>query len=237
MPNRIDLVGRRYGRLLVTALAGPSGHKELMWECRCDCGTTKQVKGVFLREGSTKSCGCLSVEHKRAHGQSRRIDLTGQRFGRLVVVTDAGHEKWGRMQWRCVCDCGTELNVSSNNLRAHNVRSCGCLGRDKTRERNTTHGLTSTRAHRIWTNMLTRCRNPNVPAYPDYGGRGISVCDAWTRSFAAFYADMGEPPPGLTLDRIDNDGNYEPTNCRWATRSQQSSNRRRRKIWRRSAGH
>lgn len=132
----------------------------------------------------------------------------------------------------CKCDCGTTKRIYLHNLLRGLTKSCGCLKGKLISERKITHGQTlgsTTKAYYVWANMLTRCTNPKVKGYNHYGGRGISVCEQW-RSFENFYADMGDPPDGLTIDRINNDGNYEPLNCRWATKSEQNKNRRPRRI-------
>jgi hypothetical protein len=154
------------------------------------------------------------------------IDITGQRFGRLVAVA---YEKPSR--WLCHCDCGRETIVQQCSLRNNVTKSCGCLRVELARSRATKHGYGRKRQrpaiYSCWVNMMTRCTNPNSSKWKDYGGRGISVCVRWRHSFESFLADMGEKPAGLTLDRIDNDGNYEPSNCRWATPSEQRINSRR----------
>lgn len=119
------------------------------------------------------------------------------------------------------CRCGSEVVRSVSNVRGGRTRSCGCLFR----KRHTTHGLSDTRAFTSWQCMLSRCEDANHPAFHNYGGRGIVVCDSW-HDAATFIRDMGEPSEGMTLDRIDNDGNYEPGNCRWATKKQQCRNTR-----------
>jgi hypothetical protein len=146
-------------------------------------------------------------------------DITGQHFGRLVVLrlqSQGGHGIHAK--WFCCCDCGNTKIVSSNNLKSGQV-SCGCRGG------NFKHGQRHKSTYRSWDAMLQRCNNPKNTRYKYYGGRGISVCERW-RLFINFLADMGERPPGTTLDRIDPNGNYEPGNCRWATQSQQIKNRR-----------
>jgi len=158
------------------------------------------------------------------------VDLIGKRFGRWRVLEPYSKRyRSGRtclVLWLCRCDCGTKRVVIGTNLRAGKSTGCGCIRG----ERRTTHGHTrgrkQTRAYRIWNGMRQRCFNPNNPAYADYGGRGITVCENWRDDFESFFADMLDPPLGLTLDRIDNDGNYEPGNCRWASYSMQNSNRR-----------
>lgn len=158
------------------------------------------------------------------------IDLTGQRFGRLLVVKRA--ENIGKQTaWLCMCDCGNETIVASWNLKTGNTSSCGCLWRcvvpANNKELNTRHGESHSKLHRTWCNMRYRCYNPNCKSYKNYGGRGITICDEWSsyESFRTWALENGFAD-GLSIDRIDVNGNYEPSNCRWVSDKVQHNNTR-----------
>ena len=202
-----DLTGQRFGLLTAVSRSdkGPGAH----FNCVCDCGQSKVVSSINLKFGRVQSCGCLR-HRSRAH------DLTGQVFGRLTVLGRAENQRPGRAMWTCECSCGNTTVVPAPHLTKGETKSCGCLQR--------THGESKTRTYHIWKVMRQRCRDPKATGYQHYGGRGISVCQRW-QDYSAFIQDLGQAPDGLTIDRINNDGDYEPGNCRWVSRKVQGNNK------------
>jgi len=153
---------------------------------------------------------------------NKRYDLTGNKYGRLVVLSRSGKNKHGQSLWLCRCDCGKEKVISSVSLKGGRSNSCGCLQK----ESRIKHGKHKTPTYNSWDSMIQRCENPKTPKYTLYGGRGIKVCDSW-HEFKNFFEDMGErPSTEYSLERVDNNGNYEPGNCKWATQIEQCRNRR-----------
>ena len=166
----------------------------------------------------------------------RKLEIkSGDKFSRLTIIEEI--EKYvvpknGQTQrkFRCSCECGKIVEATLGDIRHQKVKSCGCLKRERIIDYSTTHGLCRHPLMSIWRAMKERCYNPNCKDFKNYGGRGIKICDRWLESFTNFLQDMGERPEGTSIDRINNDGNYEISNCRWASRLDQNNNRRPRKI-------
>ncbi len=162
----------------------------------------------------------------------KRISLTGRRFGRLTVLAPTSN-LGDRTRWSCACDCSAPVSVRTDHLLGGKTQSCGCHNQAVRRAQHgkTTHGMSTSREYAAWTQAKQRCYNETHRKYPDWGGRGIRMCERWLNSFENFFRDMGPRPSSRhSLDRKENDGNYEPDNCRWATRAQQLANRRPYKV-------
>lgn len=160
-------------------------------------------------------------------------NIAGQRFGRLVALGPVGYQHTS-ISWLCQCDCGKQTAVITRNLRNGNTKSCGCRRIDILVGANTIHSMSKTKIFHIWRSMIQRCCNPKVRSYPDYGGRGIKVCPEWQDSFKEFYDHVSNLPSygekGYTLDRIFNDGDYEPGNVKWSTTAEQHRNTRHNRL-------
>ena len=224
MAKAEDLTGQKFGAWVVKRRASC---RELKWDCICDCGNLAVVWGGHLRSGASKSCGCL---RNKLASERRLIDLTGKRFGRLTVKgRNPKNTRFKHPRWDCICDCGNVAVIQGEKLRNGETKSCGCLQREIAIMANTIHGNACrgklSTEYSSWNALKNRCLNMNAEKWPNYGGRGIKICDRWIDSFENFLYDMGKRPEGCSsIDRKDNDGGYEPGNCRWATYKQQAGN-------------
>lgn len=219
--NSKDITGSRYGHLVALEPTDKRfSNGSIKWKCQCDCGNICYLSSSELKR--RKSCGCVT----------KLNNISGMKFGKLTVISRAD-SKNNMTYWHCLCDCGIEKDVLASHLTSGKIVSCGCLSAERIANLNRKHGMGNTRIYKIWCGMKTRCYNKNSKSYENYGGRGITVCDEWIHDFMNFYdwAMLNGYTDELSIDRIDNDGNYEPKNCRWTTHKEQSNNTRRTRLF------
>lgn len=224
MAAKQNLIGRRFFKLIVIEQSTKKT-KRVHWVCKCDCGNIIHVTTSDLNSGNAKSCG--------SHREKEKENLIGKKFGRLTVISESfrGFAKKTSRQSRTYanvkCECGKTKRVQIYYLKNKHTTSCGCVQVEITQARSITHGSSNTPEYRAWAALKRRCLNKNRKEYLNYGGRGIIVCKRWINSFEKFYKDMGKrPSPKLTVERVNNNGNYEPSNCVWDTKTAQARNRR-----------
>lgn len=228
-----DLTGLIFGRLLVVKFSHINKWGKEVWECVCTCDERpiRLVVGNNLSSGNSTSCGCLQKEITSKNTLERhansRSEFIGKTYSRLKVLSVDRVEK-DHTYFNCECECGSHCVVLGAHLKRGTTTSCGC----RALEMVTIHGLHDHPLYTVWKNMKQRCYTENNKSYENYGGRGIVVCDEWKHNFESFYnwAMENGYSAGLTIERRDNDGNYEPGNCRWATRIEQVRNTRRNVI-------
>lgn len=225
-----DLSGKTYGDW--TVLSRADGEFDIpYWNCQCKCGYDKIVSGSSLRKGGSKSCRLCSVKkQKRPKGLKSAPDLIGKKFNNWTVIQKE-QSRYGKSRWLCKCKCGIEKIVTGQSLMNGSSTKCvGCVEKIG----NIKHGHTiggKPKEYHIWRSIKERCLNVNNKGYASYGGRGITICKKWSDSFDEFFTYVGKKPaPGYSIDRIDNDGNYEPGNVRWATKQTQAANTRSQKY-------
>lgn len=211
-----NLTGQKFGRWTVIAPAHKR-HRQQYCTCRCECGTIRDVELTQLKNGSSQSCGCSRNKSK---------GLVGKRYNHLTVIDTFAYKH--RTFCICRCDCGNLTTVRADALKSGGTKGCGCLIADAHKK----HGRTNHRLHHVWVGMIQRCCNSKNPAYRLYGGRGIGICEEWRSNFSSFFdwAMQNGYADDLSIDRIDVDGDYCPSNCRFANAKEQGRNRRSTKM-------
>lgn len=238
MSRSTDEVGNVYGQLTVVKELCPildnSGSNRRIMEVLCSCGNVVSKKLKYLKNGETKTCGkctfpvvATTETGKPIHKVpplDTELPLLGLQFNKLTI-TEVGFSAKNTRMVRTLCLCGKTSIQNRLAITTGHTTSCGCYKKNIAGNQARTHSMSTSPIYQVWNNMKQRCSNPNSTSYGNYGGRGIRVCDDW-QDFDNFYKDMGDIPTGMSLDRIDVNGDYCKSNCRWATDSQQAYNKR-----------
>lgn len=215
------MIGKKFAKWRVLGLI-KTDKPGKQYECLCECGNIRIKAGTELRAGRGKQCA--DCQYAELYDPEREV---GKKYGKWTITKFIDmHRKLQR--YETVCDCGEKGIHTAADLRAGKSNQCTLCHNRENAENNKKHGLHGTPLYRVWCSMLHRCNNPNAPFYNRYGGRGIKVCDRWSK-FENFLDDMGQRPEGMTIDRTNNDGNYEPGNCKWVSHKENCNNRNKRK--------
>lgn len=219
--RKLDLTNQVFTKLTALEVVGKNKYNVFLWKCQCSCGNTKVVPTNYLTNGDTKSCGCYQAT------KGRRMDLVGQKYSKLTVVSYSHKTESNSMAfYNCVCDCGGNTTVAHGALRSGKTKSCGCIKLTGEDNHNYIHGKSNTKVHSTWARLKERCYNENSQDYKDYGAKGITIDPLFINDFEVFYNEVGDPPEGrYSLDRINHKLGYVKGNLRWANDYQQAQNK------------
>lgn len=217
-----DIAGQRFGRLVALAPCDKDKNGHYIWLCRCDCGKEITVSSTNLLTMHTTSCGCT----RHTNGATKKLakidkEIKGRVINGILIIERHHQDARGAWVWSCRCHCGNIFYTYPKDIKSNHTSSCGCI------KGNYKHGLYKDKKYSVWCGMLSRCNCPTCEAYPNYGGRGITVCEEWLE-FINFndWAEHSGYEEGLELDRIDNESSYSPDNCRWVTHTENNRNKR-----------